>query len=109
MKIQVLQVELVGPDRYRAVIRAGEREVVTEILVERIADVFGFNFAEQSVKVLAYYCPFGREFADDFDELCRHQARPVPWEYGDFAESRIQHAWEVADSEMRRHGGTEAP
>lgn len=109
MKIQVLQVELVGLDRYRAVIRAGERQLATDILVEQIDEVFGFNFAEHSVNVLAFYCPFVREFASDFDELCNGQKRPLPWEYGDFEESRIQHAWEVADLEMRRLGGTETP
>jgi hypothetical protein len=109
MKIQVLQVELVCPDRYRAVIRAGDRQIATDIIIEHFNGIQVYEFAEDTVDVLSYFCPFAHEFVNDLENLCNGRVRALPWEYGDFEESRIQHAWEVADSEMRRLGGAETP
>ena len=109
MKIQVWQVELVEPDRYRTVIQAGERQIETDVTIEHFNGIQVYNFAEHTVDVLAYFCLFAREFVNDLENFCQGQVRPLPWQYGDFEESRIQHAWQVADSEMRRLGGTDTP
>lgn len=102
MNIQVVEIELCGENRVRAVFLVGATPVAADLVIDDLDGLRGFNFADIRMNVIAWLCPFCREFVDDLFDFFDGLAKPLPWVYGDFDESRIQDALETAESEHRR-------